>query len=294
MRRAIVIAQAHSRDGEKDLKQAGDALRERGVSVDASHLESGHKAVRKRLRQSVKSGAEIVVLIGGDGTQTIGAAEVAHSKTVLGVVPAGTGNSFAESIGIDSPEKAFDAIAHGRVERVDVGVVNGMRFANFATIGLASVIAEDTPRWLKHVVGAAAYGLSAIKPLAQHRPFRASVKWKKNRLKLETHQIIVVNGRMYGHTPVTPESTLTDGMLTFFATSRTNPVDVVRTYVSFLTHSQTAIPEAHYFRTKKLTIKTSRKALVSVDGSALCTTPASFSVEPKALQVFVADASRGD
>jgi diacylglycerol kinase family enzyme len=187
MRQAIVIAQSHAREGGKRLEQAGAALRERGVSVDASHLESGHKAIRKRIRQAVRSKAPIVVLVGGDGTQTIGAGEIAHSNTILGVIPAGTGNSFAESLGIASPDQAFDAIAYGRVERVDVGVVNGIRFANFATIGLAAVISKQTPRWVKHVFGPIAYGLSAARPLVRHRPFDALVKWKKNRLKLHTH-----------------------------------------------------------------------------------------------------------
>jgi YegS/Rv2252/BmrU family lipid kinase len=292
MRRAIVIAQSHARAGSKELEQAGAELRARGVSVDASHLESGHKAIRKRLRQAVRSQAPIIVLVGGDGTQTIGASEIAHSKTILGVIPAGTGNSFAESLGIRSFEQAYDAIAHGRVERVDVGVVNGVRFANFATIGLASEITKKTPRWLKHAVGPIAYGISALKPLLHHRGFEASVNWKKNRLKIRTRQIIVVNGRMFGHTPVTPESFLTDGKLTFFATARTNPVDVIRTYASFLTNSQTSLPQAHYFRTEKLKIKTSRKTLVAVDGSPLCKTPAKFSVDRNALAVFVPDAAR--
>lgn len=291
MRSAVIIAQAHSHSGEKLIEQAGAALRERGVSVDASHLVTGHKAIRKRIKQAVKSEAPIVVLLGGDGTQRIGVAEIAHSKTVLGVVPAGTGNSFAESLGIDAPEQAYDAIAYGRVERVDVGVVNGQRFANFASIGLASVIADHTPRWLKRFMGPVAYGLSAVKPLIHHRPFAASVKWKKNKLTIRTQQIIVANGRMFGHTPITPESTLTDGMLTFYATERTGPVDVMRTYAAFLNDSQTKIPEAHYFRAKKMTIKTSRKALISVDGSPLCNTPAKFSVERNALAVFVPDAA---
>lgn len=287
MNQAIVIAQAHSRRGGAYLQQAGEQLRARGIEIAGSHMESGHKALRKRIRQAVRSGAELIVTIGGDGTQTIAVGELAHTNAVLGVVPAGTGNSFAESLGIASPEIAFDAIAGGRIEKVDVGVVNGMRFANFATIGLASIIGEETPRWLKHAVGPAAYGLAALKPLLRHRPFVASVRWKKNRLKIDTHQIIVVNGRMYGHTPVTPESTLTDGLLTFFATTRTSPLDVVRTYLSFLNDSQTRIPEAHYFRAKKLKIQTSRKSLVSVDGSVVCATPATFSVERRALAVLV-------
>ncbi len=293
MRRAIVIAQSHSRNGITTLAQAGVELRARGVEVVESHLETGHKALRKRIKQAVKSGAEIVVTIGGDGTQTIAASALAHSKCVLGVVPAGTGNSFAESLGISTPQAAFDAIAYGRIDRVDVGVVNGQRFANFATIGLASVIGEETPRWLKHAIGPIAYGVAAIKPLFSHKPFEISVRWKKNRLKLKTQQAIVVSGRMYGHTPVTPESRLNDGMLTFFATQRTHPVDVAKTYVAFLTDTQTRIPGAHYFRAKKLTISTSRKALVAVDGAAACHTPATFSVEPRALMVFLPGALPG-
>ncbi|HET9030797.1 MAG TPA: YegS/Rv2252/BmrU family lipid kinase [Candidatus Aquilonibacter sp.] len=294
MKRAVVIAQSHSHDGQKDLKQAGDELRKRGVAVDASHLETGHKAIRKRLRQYVKSKAELIVLVGGDGTQTIAADALSHSESVLGIVPAGTGNSFAMSVGIDSLEAAFDAIAYGRVERIDVGVVNGTRFANFATIGLAAVVSDRTPRWLKHLTGPLAYGLSAVGPLLNHRAFDARVRWKKNRLRIETQQILVVNGRMYGHTPITPESTPNDGMLTFFATTRTSPIDVARTYLSFLNNTQTAIPEAHYFRSKKLTVKTSRKALVSIDGSALCKTPATFSVDRAALAVCVPNAHRFD
>jgi diacylglycerol kinase family enzyme len=65
----------------------------------------------------------------------------------------------------------------------------------------------------------------------------------------------------------------------------------MRTYASFLTNSQTAIPDAHYFRAPKIRIKTSRKALISVDGSAVCTTPAKFSVDRNALAVFVPDAA---
>jgi diacylglycerol kinase family enzyme len=120
-----------------------------------------------------------------------------------------------------------------------------------------------------------------------HRAFEARVKWKKNRLKFKAHQMLVVNGRMYGHTAVTPESTLTDGTLTFFARSGASPAGVVGTYLAFLTDTQTELRHTHYFRAKKLTIKTSRKVLVSVDGSALCKTPAKFSVDRNALSVFV-------
>ena len=287
MKRAIVVAESHSREGKETFERASDALRSRGITVEGSHLEAGHDAVRKRLKQSVKAGAELIVLIGGDGTQTIAADVLAHTKSVLGVVPAGTGNSFALSLGIGSVEQAFDAIAGGRTKRIDVGIVNGRRFANFATIGAAAVIADDTHRWLKRLTGPLAYGIEAVGPLLKMRPFGVRVKWKKNRLKLKTQQLLVVNGRMYGHTPVTPDSTLDDGLLTFFAVPTRTPLDVVKTYISFLNDTQTELPQAHFFRTKRLRIRTSRKARISIDGNAMGTTPARFGVDRRALRVRV-------
>lgn len=292
---AIVVGEAHARNGERDLIQAGEQLRQRGVAIAESHLEDGGKAVCKRIRRAVKSGAKLIVVCGGDGTLTAAVGVLAHTKAVLGVVPAGTGNSFSSSLGIgNSLDAAFDAIAYGEVARVDVGVANGMYFANFATIGLASEIGAETPHWLKARLGPIAYGITAIKPILQQHPFKARVRWKKNRLDLETRQIIVVSGRDYGHTPVTPEASLTNGMLTFFATERTGALDTIKTYAAFLTRSQTSLPEVHYFQAERIKIKTSRRVRVAIDGEVLCKTPVTFRIEPKALRVMIPRAQTGE
>jgi diacylglycerol kinase (ATP) len=287
MQEAIVVGQAHSRNGERDLITTGDALRARGIHIRESHLEPGRKAACKRIESAVKSGAKLIVVCGGDGTLTAAIRLLAHTKTVLGVIPAGTGNSFASSLGIHSLEDAFDAIAGGEERRVDVGIVNGKRFANFSTIGLATEIGDQTPRWLKDRLGPVAYGIAAIEPILRQRPFKAWVRWKKNRLTLRTRQIIVVSGRDYGHTPVTPETNLTNGMLTFFATEGTSALDSVRTYAAFLAHTQTSLPEVHYFQSECIKIKTSRTMRVAVDGKVVCKTPVTYRVDPKALRVMV-------
>jgi YegS/Rv2252/BmrU family lipid kinase len=288
MKRAVLIGQSHSRHGEEHLVRAARELRARGIEIEGSHLESGHKAVRKRARSAAKSGSKLVVVCGGDGTQAAAVSVLAHTNTVLGVVPSGTGNSFASSLGIGGTfDSAIETIARGRVARVDVGVVNGRRFANFATIGLASDISERTPRGLKKVFGPIAYGLSSVMPILRQRPFRATIRWKKHRLNMATRQIIIVNGRDYGHTPVTPESSPTSGKLTFFARDRAGTVDVLSTYAAFLVNEQTSLPGLHYFQASKIKISTSRPVLIAIDGHSVCRTPATFSIERKALRVMV-------
>src|SRR5258708_16970807 len=138
---------------------------------------------------------------------------LAKSKTVMGVLPLGTGNSFALSLGITSLEVAVEAIAAGRNVGVDLGRVNGTYFANFATIGLSSTIARATPNRLKKMLGAAAYVLAGLLPGLRSRTFRCKVRADKATLAFNTFQVIVANGRYFGHTPLTPEASLTSGHL---------------------------------------------------------------------------------
>ncbi len=286
MPQAIIIGDALSRHGERETIEASSKLRERGVEIAESHLEAGPRPLRKRIRQAVKSGAKLIVVCGGDGTQTRAVAELANTGVTMGVVPAGTGNSFAHSLGITSLEQAFDVIAHGRMVRIDAGRVDGRYFANFATIGLAAEIGLHTPRWLKRAVGAVAYGISAARPILQGKSFRANVRWKKNHLTFDTRQMIIVSGRDFGHTPVTPESSPLSGKLTFFATEESSPVDVLELYAALLAGTQTSLAHAHYFQAKKIKVETSRRVRVAVDGEAICKTPVTFEVAAGALCVM--------
>src|SRR5579884_960207 len=130
MREATIICRLSSRNGLAYYKRVHEELPKRGVQIVEAHMVRRRKALKKRIRQALKSGARLIIVIGGDGTQTAAVAELAHTKCTLGVIPAGTGNSFAYSLGIkDDLDTAIDAIANGREISVDVGVVNGTYFA---------------------------------------------------------------------------------------------------------------------------------------------------------------------
>ncbi len=186
-------------------------------------------------------------MIGGDGTQTAAVGEIAHSKSVLAVVPSGTGNSFALSLGIEADiEKALEVIVGGRELRVDVGMVNGTYFANFATIGLIAEAAERTAKPLKRIIGPLAYGIAAIAPLLRRKPFRLQVKWPGNDLTVATHQAIVTSGRYYGWQPLTPQAGPRSGELAFFTAAGTTALDAIETNAALLRGEQ-AKPGARAF-----------------------------------------------
>ena len=86
---------------------------------------------------SANSNSDILAAAGGDGTIAAVAATAIETGKVLGVLPLGTFNYFAQRLGVPlEPEEALHVIASGRVQAVTVGDVNGRIFLNNSSIGL--------------------------------------------------------------------------------------------------------------------------------------------------------------
>ena len=91
--------------------------------------------------------ASIVVAAGGDGTVSRVASGLIGTAAVLGVLPLGTFNHFAKDLRIPlNLEQAVATIAAGRVESVDVGMVNDRVFLNNSSIGIYPGIIEARVR----------------------------------------------------------------------------------------------------------------------------------------------------
>jgi YegS/Rv2252/BmrU family lipid kinase len=284
---AVLVANSGARQTAESFAKARAMLVERGVRLTMTHVVDNHKDLCRYVRRAVKSGAPLVIVAGGDGTMTAAAGQLAKSKSVLGVLPLGTGNSFALSLGITDLETAIGAIVAGREVTVDLGNVNGTYFANFATIGLSSTIARATPNGLKKIVGAAAYVLAGLLPALRSRPFRCKVRTGKQKLAFQTYQVIVANGRYFGHTPLTPDASLNSGRLTFYSTTDATIVDAANTYASLLLDRQALLANAHVFDATELRVRTHPAQAIAIDGEQCGKTPATFKVVPGALRVMV-------
>lgn len=287
MQRAILIGNARS-SHSRLFMEAHARLIARGVAIDEAHVAADARAVRRSVKRAIRAGHELVIVGGGDGTMTQVVGALAHTAATLGVLPLGTGNSFARSLGIESDlDAAVAAIVDGTCKRVDLGRVNKQYFANFSTLGLSADISAATPSGLKSAIGAAAYAVAGIRPLLTHRPFRCRIRWGKNRLDLRTHQIVVANGRFFGTTAILPDATIDDGELALFTTTGTSTWDVAKSFVAMFAGKQIDLRDAHYFSAPKITITSSPRVALAIDGDVIGKTPARFSVDPQALRVMV-------
>jgi diacylglycerol kinase (ATP) len=287
MQSVVLVANRAARQTAAEFAKAREMLEARGVRPSLTHVVDSHEELCRFVRRAVKSRTHLVIVAGGDGTMTSAVGQLAKTKSVLGVLPLGTGNSFALSLGIRDLETAVDAIVTGRIADVDLGNVNGTYFANFATIGLSATIASATPNRLKKMLGAAAYVLAGMIPALRSHPFSCKVRVAKQKLAFRTYQVIVANGRYFGHTPLTPDASLTSGHLTFYSTSDTTIADAAKTYASLLTDRQGLLPNAHIVEATKLRLRARPRQAIAIDGEQCGTTPATFTVVPNALRVMV-------
>ncbi|MDQ2908716.1 MAG: YegS/Rv2252/BmrU family lipid kinase [Candidatus Eremiobacteraeota bacterium] len=284
----FVVVNEHSSGTQKCVEALPGLLAERHIGVESFEVVAHHKAVRRLVKRAVKAGAEIVIVGGGDGTMTATVDVLAHKKTTLGVLPLGTGNSFAKTLSVpDDVAGALDVIAAGRSTRVDLGTADGRHFANFATIGLSSEVAEAAPHALKPIIGPLTYVVGGIVPFMQHRPFRVRVRFDDGKTAFVTHQIVVASGRYFGEQPITPDATIRDGKLAFFTTTGLSHFDVAKMYIAMGLGQQTHLRDAVSFSSTEIVVKTKPKQPVSLDGHEFGSTPVRFGIAPRALRVFV-------
>jgi YegS/Rv2252/BmrU family lipid kinase len=258
------------------------------VRIVECHSANGGKEVAKRVRAAVRDGAEIVAVAGGDGAMARAVQELAHRRTILGVIPLGTGNSFARSLGIGVDfDAAVRTIALGEPRKVDLGIVNGCYFANFAAIGVPAEIAAATPKLLKRLAGTLSYVLAGVFSGLKSKPFEVEIQADKNCFGGRVHQVIVVSGSAYGDHPILPEASIVSGRLAVFTTTNGGAAGIAKDYIAIERGRQTDLPEAHWWIAKRAKVKTTGAQPLEIDGRVIGKTPAKFKIDPRALRVLV-------
>ena len=101
----------------------------------------------EKIDKAVEDGEERILVSGGDGTLALAASHLAGHKTVLGVIPAGTLNHFAQRLGIPKDVDEFvDTAINGKTTPVDVGYVNDRLFINTSSVGAYTVFVRSRDR----------------------------------------------------------------------------------------------------------------------------------------------------
>ena len=124
-----------TRDVERFAAGARRTLEGLGHAVSVTTVAG--EGLEKALAVAAAGPAEVVMVGGGDGTVSAAAAQLAHTDKALAVLPAGTMNLFARSLGIPLDlDAAVAALGAGAIEAVDVAAADDRIFVHQFSVGL--------------------------------------------------------------------------------------------------------------------------------------------------------------
>jgi YegS/Rv2252/BmrU family lipid kinase len=285
--RALLIANPRARNGVALAGEAAAELRAAGLELDVCDLTADVDL--SQLIQTRAAGVELVIIGGGDGTINGALAGVVATQLPLGILPLGTANDLARTLGIPRELRAACAvIADGRVQRIDLGCVNGRLFANAASIGLSARITRRLTKERKRRLGPVAYWATAGEVLLRYRPFRAEIRTAANTFRVTTIQVTVGNGRYYGGgMSIAADAAIDDQRLDLYSLEVKHWWQLFPLLPAIKDGSLAQAPHVRTFRGEEFQIVTARPRSVNTDGELTTVTPATFRLVPQALAVFV-------
>lgn len=284
------IINTHSRKGHDQYEAAVEALKNAGLPLVHAHAVEDEKQTVELLGHEIESGANLVIVGGGDGTLSHCAEQLAGTGVAMGVIPLGTGNTLARSLGIPLDlEGAAKALAAGHIIRMDVGRVNGQVFLNSVTLGLSSEIAHALTSEVKKKLGILSWPVIGFKVFARHRALTLRVRSSERSYTVRTHQLVVASGRyIAGPVASSPDAAITDHTLDVFVLGKADKRSLIATAFQWLRGQHTDSKEAKFFQTRSVRIESLRRRVAAdVDGEINEHTPLEITIEPHALRVVV-------
>ena len=246
-------------------------------------------------RTAIKKGSDLIVAAGGDGTlnevingvgEDLGAARV-------GLLPLGTGNDFARTIGVPTDlEAAMEVIRAGETRAIDLVRVTSDEvryFVNVSAGGFSGLVDEKLTPEMKKTWGPLAYLRSAAAALPELRAYRTTLAFDNtDSLMLDLYNVVVANGRYVASgTLIAPEASVDDGMLDIILIQKRSAPELalLAAQVALGTHLSS---EAIVFRrAAKLTVNSKPGMWFNVDGELVGNEPARFEILPRALRFVV-------
>lgn len=289
IRRALLIVNPASRRGFTLRERTLNAFRARSVKCDAVLTEEpGHGGI---LAARLAADYDAVFTLGGDGTAVEVLGALTGSGIPVGILPGGTGNLLARTLGIPlDVRRAAATLLASDSTRIDLGVLgDGRRFAFSAGLGLDVRMIEGAPARLKRRLGVLAYVLSAARAVLVRQDFRVRVTVDGAVHERVAAAVMVANFGAVLHDLIRlgPGIESDDGVLDLCVFSPVSFGDSVRVLWRLLRKDFRSDPCMLYVPGRHFRIDTDIPRTAQADGEIVGTTPIEIRVEPRAGLVLV-------
>lgn len=275
---------------------AAERLRDHGIRTTIISGGSAEES-SELLRTAVRLGTDAVVVAGGDGTVNLAIQEVAGTGIPLGVIPAGTGNDLAATVGLKELDiaAAAEAIAAGGTRTIDLARVTRTDgttryFGTVLASGFDSKVNDraNAMRWPR---GGSRYNIAILIEFLTLKgiPYEVELEFAdgtRERIAQDLVMATVGNGRTYGGgIPICPDADPADGLLDVTIVRPAGRLHLLRLLPRVYKGTHTTVPEVSTYRVRSAYLS-SPGVTAYADGDPVGTLPLTVDVVPGALRVF--------
>lgn len=255
------------------------------LSIQGDCLEDFRAKLLSELSSDDVSG---VIAFGGDGFIHEIIQHIAPRSIALGVIPCGTGNDFARSLGIHSLSlhQQIEIIASTQPRKLDLGRVGQKWFAAILSTGFDALVNEraNQMKWPK---GRLKYNLAMIEKLILLRPHRYRIKMDQEIVDVDATLITIANGSSYGGgMKVCPQATLDDARFDVMILKKVSRLELLKVFPKVYFGKHVGHPAVSFYRCESIEIEGSGTSYA--DGESIATLPLSAQCVPGALLAWSA------
>lgn len=262
----------------------------RGAGQQVTELETAtREAARDACRRAVEDGVDTLVAVGGDGVVQIAANGLIGSTTALGIVPAGTGNDNARSLGVPRrTDAAVQTLLSGVRRAVDLIHVApyGRHVVGSVPCGLDALIASRAatlPRWL----GSHSYTVATVPEILALRPMDYRLELDDRVLDIRALVVAVCNMPIYGGgMRIAPGADPSDGLLDVIIIEPVGAASALRLLAGVFSGRHTDHPAVRLERARRVRVS-GPQLTAHGDGDPIGPLPVECAVVPAALEVMV-------
>jgi diacylglycerol kinase (ATP) len=265
------------------------AFKSAGVACDAILTERQGQGAE--IARTLSPKYDVIFTLGGDGTAMEVVGALAGTGRPVGILPGGTGNLIARTLGISlNIRRAVPQLLAGQELRVDLGRLSrGRHFAFAAGVGVDASMIADASATLKRHFGVLAYVWSWTRAALRRERFRVRVTVDGVTVEREATAVMVANfGAVLNDLMMLgPGIRQDDGMMDLCVFSPNTVRDAIRIAWKLLRKDFRSDPCMLYRAGRQFLIETLPPRVAQADGELLGPTPFEVTVEPLAAQLLV-------
>jgi diacylglycerol kinase (ATP) len=299
MKRKIAVVVRPPADDARleELRAAVEVLRRAGHRVNVRvTFEAGD--ARRYARSAARSGCDVVVAAGGDGTvnEVVNGIARVRGRSALGLVALGTANDFATSLEIpEDAEAALRLAAEGRGRPVDIARVNRRCFINVSTGGFGADTSQAAGRALKRHLGGLAYILRGVENIVKFDMHHATFRVNGDVVYDGEFVFFAVGNarRTGGGTPLTPLAKVGDGRLDIMLVRGMSRLQFMALLPDLRAGTHLDSEHVSYYRTDEFDVATGGDVVVNADGERVAGESFRYDVLPRPVYVVTGGDAEG-